>query len=182
MNEAVKENNPDDSYRDFVRLFTQHEGGLRAFVRTLLPTWSDADEVMQEVSLTAWKKFGQFKVGTDFGGWVATIARFEVLNYRRTKARDRLVFDEDVIQLLAQEVEEDITSQYPQHRALETCLAKLPKQRRQLILRAHTPGQKMKPIAEEIGVTPNALYKTVERIRLLLYHCINETIKGRNET
>ncbi|MEM7600137.1 MAG: sigma-70 family RNA polymerase sigma factor [Verrucomicrobiota bacterium] len=166
----------DDAYRDFVRLFTQHEGGLRAFVRTLLPSWDDADEVMQAVSLVAWKKFDQFDPDTEFIRWAATIARFEVLNYRRTKARDRLVFDEEVIQLLAQEVEEEMVDQDAQRRALEGCLAKLPEQRRQLILRAHTPGQKMKPIANEVGVTPNALYKTIERIRLMLFRCIEQTL------
>ncbi|MEM1296996.1 MAG: sigma-70 family RNA polymerase sigma factor [Verrucomicrobiota bacterium] len=166
----------DDAYREFVGLFTQNEGGLRAFVRTLLPSWDDANEVMQEVSLVAWKKFDQFDRETEFIRWAATIARFEVLNYRRTKARDRLVFDEEVIQLLAEEVEEEMADQDAQRRALEGCLAKLPEQRRQLVLRAHSPGQKMKPMAEEVGVSPNALYKTIERIRLSLYRCIEDTL------
>ncbi len=172
----MSDSSTDDSYRDFVRLFTQHEGGLRAFVRTLVPTWHDADEVMQEVSLVAWKKFDQFVPDTEFVRWAATIARFEVLNYRRSKARDRLVFDEEVIQLLAEEIEEEMVDQDAQRHALETCLGKLPEQRRQLVLRAHSPGQKMKPMAEEVGVSPNALYKTVERIRLILFRCIEDTL------
>ncbi|MEM9280200.1 MAG: sigma-70 family RNA polymerase sigma factor [Verrucomicrobiota bacterium] len=172
----MKNSSTDEAYHHFVRLFTQHEGGLRAFVRTLLPSWEDADEVMQEVSVVAWKKFDQFDLNTDFIRWAATIARFEVLNYRRSKARDRLVFDEDIIQLLADEVEEEIADQDAQRKALEGCLAKLPEQRRQWVLRAHTPGQKLKPIADEAGVTPNALYKTVERIRQILFLCIEESL------
>jgi len=169
--------NSEDSYSTFVGLFTRHEGGLRAFVRTLLPTWGDTDEVMQEVSLVAWRKFDQFDPETDFMRWAATIARFEALNYRRSMARDRLVFDEDIVQLLARECEEEMADLEPRRRALESCLKKLPEHRRRLILRAHTPGQKMKPIAEEVGVTPNALYKTVERIRLTLFRCIEETLR-----
>lgn len=43
----------DARYRTFVRLFTRHEGALRSLVRTLLPTWDDVDEVMQDVSIAA---------------------------------------------------------------------------------------------------------------------------------
>ena len=39
----------------------------------------------------------RFDPETDFARWAATIARFEVLNYRRSKARDRLVFDEGIV-------------------------------------------------------------------------------------
>ena len=52
---------------------------------------------MQTVSIAAWTKFDRFDPETDFARWAATIARFEVLNYRRSKARDRLVFDEGIV-------------------------------------------------------------------------------------
>ena len=33
-------------YEEFVRLFVAHEVRLRGFVRSLLPTWTDVDEVV----------------------------------------------------------------------------------------------------------------------------------------
>ena len=161
-----------------MRLFTRHEGGLRCFVRTLLPSWDDVDEVMQDVSVAAWTKFDRFDPDTDFIRWAATIARFEVLNYRRTKARDRLVFDEDIIQLLAQECQDDLSRSEQERRALDDCLTKLPEHQQQLVLRVYAPDQKIKLIAEEIGVTPNALYKTLGRLRLILLRCIEETMNS----
>ena len=172
------ENNPgdEDQYRAFMRLFTRHEGALRCLVRTLLPTWHDVDEVMQDVSIAAWTKFGRFDPQTDFARWAATIARYEVLNYRRTKARDRLVFDEDVVQLLADECQEEFARSEQQRRALDGCHDKLPAHQRELVLRVYSTGQKIKPIAEEIGVSPNALYKTLGRLRLILLRCIEDTL------
>jgi RNA polymerase sigma-70 factor (ECF subfamily) len=166
----------DDPYRMFMRLFTRHEGALRCFVRTLLPTWDDVDEVMQDVSIAAWTKFERFDPQTDFARWAATIARYEVLNYRRTKARDRLFFDEELIVLLADECQEEFAQSEQERRALDGYLDKLPIHQRELVLRVYSAGQKIKPIAEEIGVTPNALYKTLGRLRLILLRCIEETL------
>jgi hypothetical protein len=44
------------------------------------------------------------------------------------------------------------------------------------VLRVYSAGQKIKPIAEEAGVSPNALYKTLGRLRLILLRCIEETM------
>ena len=41
----------------FVRLIMRHDRPIRAFLRGLLPTASDVDEVMQEVSVIAWRNF-----------------------------------------------------------------------------------------------------------------------------
>jgi len=41
------------------------------------------------VSIATWMKFDRFDPETDFARWVTTIARYEMLNHRHTKARDR---------------------------------------------------------------------------------------------
>lgn len=105
MDEGTK----DLQYHAFNQLFLKYERNLRAFVTSLLPNWEGVDEVMQETSLVMWKKFDQFDDHGDsssFLGWGFTIARFEVLKFRRKKATDRLVFSEDVMELLLEEAEE----------------------------------------------------------------------------
>ena len=71
----------------FVQLLLEHEPQVRAFLRGLLPTWSDVDDVLQEAGLVAWRKFAQFEQGTAFGGWFLTIARYEALAHRRRATR-----------------------------------------------------------------------------------------------
>ena len=87
--------NDDDRYEAFVRLLVEHEPRVRAFLRGLLPTWHDVEDVTQEASLVAWRKFDDFEEGTSFGGWLLTIARFEALKYRRRVARSPLVFADE---------------------------------------------------------------------------------------
>jgi hypothetical protein len=46
-------------HEQFLRRYAEHEPALRAFVRSLVPTREDAREVMQEVAVVLWRKFGQ---------------------------------------------------------------------------------------------------------------------------
>ncbi len=121
-------------YEAFVRLLVEHEPRVRSFLRGLLPTWHDVEEVTQEASLVAWRKFGEFEEGTSFGGWLLTIARYEALKHRRRMARTPLVFTDDIWDLLVDEAgEEDALQIRRQH--LETCLEKLHPDRRDVLLK-----------------------------------------------
>ena len=91
---------------DFLRLFVKHEAALRSFARVLLPTWESVDEVMQETSVVMWKKLSQLDTAESFLPWVKMIVRFESLRLRRDFARDRHVFGDAVIELLANEAAE----------------------------------------------------------------------------
>ena len=109
-------NTPDPEdvrYQDFVRLFAHHEPDLRRFIRSLLPTAVDADEVLQQTAIVIWRKFDQFDPQTNFMKWACVISRFEALAYRRKMARDRLVFREDVMSLMADEGEQEVDLAHP---------------------------------------------------------------------
>jgi len=94
-----------DSHDSFLRLYVECEESLRGFVRSLLPTLEDAREVMQETAAVLWKKYDQLDDPKNFRRWAFGVARFEVLAYRRDKARDRHIFGEELITQLALESE-----------------------------------------------------------------------------
>ncbi|MDP6358027.1 MAG: sigma factor, partial [Planctomycetota bacterium] len=56
-----------DPHESFLRLWTQHEPELRAFVRSCCPRAQEVDEVMQEVSVVAWRKFSSLDNPDAFG-------------------------------------------------------------------------------------------------------------------
>lgn len=170
------------SYEQFVSLLTRHEPSLRRFVRTLLPAWADVDEVMQRTALAAWRKFGQFDPASDFLKWSLVIARFEALAFRRAMARDRLVFREEFLDLIAQEAAEETEVAAREERALETCLRKLKPERRALALQAYAHGADQRDVAGAIGKSPAALYMLLGRIRRELASCIERTLKQESAT
>ncbi|MBA2114108.1 hypothetical protein [Bremerella alba] len=78
------------------------------------------------------------------------------MRYRRVKARDRVVLEEDVEQLISDEGLEEPAAQQDQLRAFEGCVEKLPDQRRRLVLNACSGEQSMKAIASDTGKSPEA--------------------------
>jgi len=171
--------NDDERYEVFVRLLVEHEPRVRSFLRGLLPTWYDVEEVAQEASLIAWRKFDDFEQGTSFGGWLLTIARFEALKYRRRVARSPLVFAADVWDLLADEAAGEENLQI-RRQHLEVCLEKLERTKRNLLLKVHTPGVVIREVAQQSGKSEEAFYKVIQRLRVILRDCVLTSIAVEN--
>src|SRR5882724_10952536 len=89
----------------FVGLLTEVQLPLRLYVQSLLPGDATARDVAQRANATIWQKRRDFLPGTNFKAWVFSIARFEVLNYRKQQVRDaRLVFSEELEETFATEL------------------------------------------------------------------------------
>jgi RNA polymerase sigma-70 factor (ECF subfamily) len=169
----------DERYEAFVRLLVEHEPRVRSFLRGLLPTWHEVEEVTQEASLIAWRKFDDFEGGTSFGGWLLTIARFEALKYRRRVARSPLVFADDVWDLLAEEASEEEV-QPIRRRHLEDCLGQLERSKRELLLKVHSPGVVMRQVALQSGKSEQAFYKVIQRLRAVVLACVTKALAAEN--
>jgi RNA polymerase sigma-70 factor, ECF subfamily len=167
----------DNRYDDFVRLYSHHEPHIRAFLRSLLPTWQDVDEVIQEVSIIIWKKFDKFDTSTDFMRWVCVIARLETLKYRRKHARSRLVFTDELYTLMADEGHEELENRQQEFNALKSCLAGLPENHRSFVNLVYEEGTKTVDLAQQMNTTVSSLYMKMTRIRKSLFKCIKQKVQ-----
>ena len=170
-------NDLNDQHHDqFLRLFAAHEPALRTFVRSLLPSLADVSEVMQEVAVVLWQKFAEFDATRDFRKWAFGVARYQALAYLRDRARDRHVFDDELVGRLADEAVAAGPRHEAQREALEICLQKLPAHQRELVLSAYTEGTRMDVLAAQRERTAMSLYKLLHRLRQLLLECVRRTI------
>ena len=162
---------------DFLRLFVKHEPALRAFARVLLPTWESVDEVMQESSVVMWKKLSQLDVAENFLPWAKMIVRFEALRLRRDHARDRHLFGDELIELLANEADEVREDVWERERAaLRECLSQLAAHHRELVLAPYAGEGRVTRLAEETDRTINSLYKLLGRLREKLALCVQHKL------
>lgn len=168
---------PDARYESFVRQFVAREARLRAFLRTLLPAWEDVDDVVQETSIVAWRKFAEFEEGTNFLNWLLAIARFEALKARRRHARSPLVFSEEVLELLADEGADETERLEAERHALTHCLDQLGPAQRELLERSYQPGVKFHEIAAQAGRSAAGFYKVIQRLRAALLECIERRLE-----
>lgn len=166
----------DDRYERFVSLFAGSEPALHSFVLSLLPNWSDAEEVMQRTSIVLWRKFAEFQSGSSFLAWARQIARYEALNYRKHLRRDRHVFSAELVELLAAESEDDAARLDAERRALAGCMDRLAADHREMIRRCYAGQETVQQVARAIGRTPNSLYKMLNRIRAALLECIRRRV------
>jgi RNA polymerase sigma-70 factor (ECF subfamily) len=163
----------EPQHADFLRLYAQHEAALHVFVRAMLASRQEADEVMQQVVVVLWSKFEQAQ---DFKKWAFGVARLEVLRFLQSRKRDRHVFDEDLLHRLADRAALHEPEVATRREALEGCLQKLPATQRELVLTAYTKGTRMDELATRRGQTPMALYKLLHRIRQALLDCVERTL------
>lgn len=160
-------------HAEFLRLYAENEAALHAFVRSMLPSRQEASEVMQEVVVTLWQKFQD---AHNFRPWAYTVARNKVLMHLRRRARDRHIFDEELVSQLADR-QDALTQRHAlQREALEQCLQKLPQDQRDMVLNAYTKDTRIHAMAQSREETAMALYKKLHRIRQVLLECVQRTL------
>ena len=162
-------------------LLTNHQRRLVGYLRKLVPNRTDAEEILQEVNLYVWRHADEFKPGSDFSAWVLRVAHFCVLAWRERQSRDRLVFDDELLEQLAVAAQSFDTQLERRRTALEGCLKKLAPHEQDLITQLYGEVEiSPQRLAERVGRTVNAIYVSVHRIRTRLFDCIRQTIASED--
>jgi len=167
---------PLDDIR-FIEALTRHQPALEAFCHANLANREDAREVLQATCVKLWQKAADWNPDTEFLPWAFTVARFMVLSHYRDHKRDRLVFDEDVIMAMADEIEEAATKFDNRREALTSCVRKLGQRQRNLLHNHYTLSRSLREIAEASGRSLSAVKMTLLRIRQQLSACIEREIR-----
>lgn len=107
---------------------------------------ADADDLMQDVFVTALERLSSFAGEEKLGAWLATVARNKVIDAWRTKPK-----------LMA--VQEVTTSQPPRREANEVLavIRTLPEAYREPLVLRLVEGLSGPEIAEQVGLTPDSV-------------------------
>jgi RNA polymerase sigma-70 factor (ECF subfamily) len=167
---------PHGASERFTALLVRHQPALMGYILSLVPSWPDAEDLLQQTSVVMWRKFGEFREGSDFLSWGCQIARFHTLNHVRKRTRDRHVFSPDLLETLAEEGALDVEQLDAERVALRLCLEKLDPRSRNLLGHCYQPDATVRAVAEYLGRTPNSVYKGLNRIREALLRCIRRTL------
>lgn len=160
---------------EFVRLLLVHQPRIYAFILGLVHDWADAEEIFQDTCTLLWGKFGQYSSGSNFCDWACQIAKYKVLNFRKRRARNPLELSDAVLELVAEEQlrRSDWDARYA---ALIQCRDKLRPLDRDLLDRCYASGVTAKSVAKELGRPADTIYKSLKRIRGMLYECIRRAL------
>jgi RNA polymerase sigma-70 factor (ECF subfamily) len=165
--------NPDVT-RDFVELMTQYQGRLYGYILTLAGDPDVANDVLQEANMVLWKQWNQFEPGSNFKAWAFRIAHFQFMAYRQKKIRDKVLFSDDLLSLLACEAKEVDESYEQRAAALEKCLARMPPRSREAIRLRYADETRVADMAVKMHRNENAVYQILFRARKWLIECVQK--------
>ncbi len=175
------ESNPDGPRtEEFIELLALHDPAISAYVMSLVPSNSDAQDILQETKIALWRSFEQFETGTNFTAWARRTALNRVLDHRRRKGRESrwLWFSGRCYELLAEEFEADADRRAESTNHLRACIAKLQPQHQQILTLRYFREATVEDVAARVNRTVEATYRVLSRIRLALRKCITEAAES----
>ena len=84
----------------FVVLLTKAQFELKLYIAALARDLQDVEDILQETNADIWRKAGSYDPSRPFLPWAKTLAKFQVLRWRKDRERDRLVLDDSSLDLL----------------------------------------------------------------------------------
>ncbi|KQZ84473.1 RNA polymerase subunit sigma-24 [Microbacterium sp. Root166] len=183
---------PQDTERDDAALVAQAANGselafrtlYRAYVRPvywlahgLLGNAADAEDVVQETFLVAWRKLPEFELaGESLLPWLATVCRFQAANRIRRQRRDRdhtaAAADETLPATV--DVEEQVIGADLAERILHE-VAGLSPLDRDIFRLCAAEGYAYQAAAEQLGVAHGVVRNRLSRIRTRLRTVVKES-------
>jgi len=165
-----------DQVSAFVNQLTACQHKIYAFILTLVPNWSDADDLMQETAEVMWRKFQDAGQINNFCAWGKGIARNKVLNFYAKKKRERVLFDDSLLKDVIEREEKTSLQEELRLQALQQCLHKLRSNDRHLIQALYGHDITIKKLAEKVQRPVQGLYKAMARIHHSLLQCVRRSL------
>jgi RNA polymerase sigma-70 factor (ECF subfamily) len=159
---------------EFVELISGCQGRLFAYIAAALGDADRANEVLQETNLVIWRKSDDFEIGTNFDAWVFRIASFQVMAYRQRQLRDKLLFDQNLVENISCRAQQRSELYEARLKRLDRCIEKLPARSREVIRRRYCAGDSLQKIADDLQQTQNAIGQLLFRVKKKLIECVSQ--------
>jgi RNA polymerase sigma-70 factor, ECF subfamily len=152
--------------------------GMQAAARHLTRNAIDAEDLVQEAYLRAYRGFAQFEPGTNLRAWLYRILMNTFINdHRKSRRRPELLFGEGsdhgsrywrTVERDSAPSAEDLVLEALPDEVMQEALASLPEQFRMAVLLADVQGFSYKEIAELAGVPIGTVMSRLHRGRSAL--------------
>jgi len=160
---------------DFERQALQHLDALYNFAIYLTRNPPEADDLVQETYLRAFRFSHRFQAGTHLRAWLFQILRNTFLTFYRLRERETAIADDGVPDWdvpMFQDAPEYTASAMEAHTDLERAMSRLPEEFRTVLLLAEVEGMPLEEVARvmgcPVGTVKSRIFRAKERLRTLL--------------
>lgn len=167
-----------DRIARFSQLVTESRGRVFCFIYSMLHNMADAEDVYQQSTIVMWEKFSDFEEGTNFSSWALAIAYNKIKQFQRQSGKQRLHFDDKVVQAMAKTYSEIELARPASDRmeGLLHCLSKLSGRQRRLLKMRYTDSVSIRELAGHERKSEASVVMMLARLRKSLQSCITSSV------
>jgi RNA polymerase sigma-70 factor, ECF subfamily len=139
--------------------------------------FNDAEDVVGQVAEIVVRKFGEYDPARPFVAWALGVARNQVLqHYERRAGQRHAYFDEQTLEIL-EAAQVEIADELPARlAALKDCMDQIRGKSRRVLEMRYVHDLKPEVVAEALGMSRNAVWVMLHRIRTALKECIEQKL------
>lgn len=161
----------------FLSLLMTNQRRINSYILSLVPNFNDADDIMQETITVMWRKFNHFQMGTDFAAWGLKVAYYCILDYRKKKGKDSLIFSESLFQQI-QEIAHQKQFHTDMHiQCLRRCIENLQSADQRFLKARYELNCDVKTLAAQLNRSIQYVYKHLSRIHHTLALCVKRSLR-----
>ncbi len=139
---------------EFLALISPCQSRLFGYLYSMLHNLDDTEDVLQQAVLAMWRSFDKYDRGRSFLPWAMQFAKLTALNHVRAKRRGRIVFNEELVLLMAESgaaAGDDADSLAGYQDSLLRCMDRLSSGDRGLIQLCYFERCSVTAVAERLG-------------------------------
>ena len=146
------------------------------YLYSLLRNSADAEDAFQEVSRICWEKFDQYDPSMEFRAWACRIAYFKALKIFEHRKKQGDFCSEQFFETIASKAFEVADRLTERSTALKACMKQLPEKDRNLLKQRYVFDVSAQELAEGLGRSVHAIYRSLRRIHQMLERCIKRSL------
>lgn len=148
INEPVTSKTEEKNVSEFEKLISRERISIERFVRFKICVKEDADDILQNVYITAMQKFNQLKNKESFKAWIISIARNKCNDYFREKAKVLELPVEELLEIKLMPGRQGLT----EIQSVQETLEKLGGKEKQILYLYFWKEMTQEEIAEKLGI------------------------------
>lgn len=175
--------NPSESQRrqQLTLLWMQAQPMVSAYIASAVRDRQHAEDLLQETALSVAEAFDRYDPAKAFLPWTIGVAKNKLLHYYRKHERDRLVFDDELIEQIGSRYEaESIEAFKEQGAALKRCIEKLAEHARTILQMRYVEDMGYEQIAQAVDRTAAGVANNLYRSRKALAECVKRDAAREN--
>ena len=151
---------------------------LLTFICRLTGGAAESEDILQRVNVKLWQQRGAYDRAKPFANWARTIARYEVMAWRSTVSRSKLIFSDEIVELLAERLSAPEENANTRLVFLEQCRNEMAGTMRQIVDWFYFDRIPPRDIAKRLGRTAHSISNSLHHARNVLRLCVEGKLRA----